>query len=173
MNPHLRYSAAEYDQRPDRRGVNPISSIDAEIITAIMLICDKQKLGKLSQVLSKWKDISDNKVLDELILVEEILDLDNGFDSEAQEQDPDKKPSKTLITFGEHLLNKAQIIQVSKDSKLDGSTIWYGILINKNLDPGAMSQLSYVDWWFLDEDDRDNNHNQLCRKLINANVKIL
>lgn len=166
MLPHLVYISKEYDQIV-KLGIHPISEIDCEIITELINLAMSKGDDKLVSILSKWKALTDQKILDKIIEYQnETEDPQHNFDSlEVGKKEGLPFP---YIEIQDTILAIYYIRSMNKVSRFDRklNREIFSILINKSPMPQKFD--FYVDTLFdyNTEEERDSELASIKEKMI-------
>lgn len=126
MDTHLKYISKEYEQDCDDRGVYPISEQDCQIITELIDILRLNNNNQLAQILSRWKDDSDNQILDQLLEYQHDQDVNEEGDDNRQNTAAD------FVTIQKDCFRVAHIHNIRTKEYYDNESnrIKYLIVVN-------------------------------------------
>lgn len=97
MGTHLRKASEKYANEKER--IQPISEMDAELITVLIDTIEQRGWTDLSDILKDYKKIDDEMVLDRL--AEYSISIDGEDEMDQPEQSYGKKPApKEFVEIG-------------------------------------------------------------------------
>jgi hypothetical protein len=160
MKQHLKSASERYLAFKQKEfKINPISSVDAEIIVELSEIIKKLDKPNIKSILDQWKYLSDEEVRD--MLMQANLDL-AACKSDGDLENPLKntfKPRKIkFLRFMGKRLVVDFIIMISTKEGLNITTrnYEYKIIINEDVAVGAkMGALENIEFIFFNEESRD------------------
>ena len=161
MKQHLKSASERYLAFKQKEfKINPISSVDAEIIVELSEIIKKLDKPNIKSIIDQWKYLSDEEVRD--MLMQANLDL-AACKSDGDSENPLKKmfePLKTkfLRFMGRRLqIDFITIISTKEGYNISTRNYEYKIIINEDVAVGAknMGALKDIEFIFFDEESRD------------------
>jgi len=166
MNLHLQYTADDYEQQPDARGVCPISRGDAAIIDELIGVVKREGLDDLSTILNKWKHNSDEATY------KMLKGYSDGVPVEDIDEDSEEKDIYALmfIEIKKQMFRVASIFNIATSDEYVEDRMHYNIIINRGPIPAQFA-------WYLDtkivcysDEERENLVNQVKNKLKKYNL---
>jgi hypothetical protein len=162
MNKFLKSAVNRYNEVFKKENlINPISEVDAEIITEIYELAKKANLKGLKEILEEYKYRKDSEIRDQLLefntnfkglFVKDILGIVKG--------EVDDKSPVPIIKIGEEYLRIWHILAWSVFEEFDdkiGDYI-YGILLNpmpEGVDLKKIPMYANMKFYFNSEEDRN------------------
>lgn len=128
MNPYLESAVKRYEQQ-DNVFINPISEIDAQIISQVMIVLDKYDNKVLKAILDNYKYLKDNDIHD---LIEEWNE-NNPIIANTEEDGSDNQFKRKFIDFESGTLEVWLVKSADKDDyyNFNKTRMEYRIVINK------------------------------------------
>lgn len=163
MKQHLKSAVERFKKSKGKESylINPISSIDAEIIIEIVEICKKLDRNDLSIILDGWKYNKDEQIRDDLLQ----WNIDNNMHvSDASLEGEDKVPSvfdiqpKLIMKIYDEVIDLTYIFHYNKIEEWieDIGRFEYGIIFNEvGSDITRLPYFANKKIFFSDIEERD------------------
>jgi hypothetical protein len=163
MKSHLEYTADDYNQDPDARGVYPISKIDATIISKLQHLIKKDGGDELAEIVDRWKHNGDAAIL------KMLNDYGEGLSVNISE-DQDEGDVWLYVEIKDSSFLVRYIYNISKTQEYVDNRMCYNLMINKGPIPAQYA-------WYLDTkikcfspEERNKLYEELKRKLTKHNM---
>lgn len=161
MKQHLKSATERYQAfKPKEFKINPISTVDAEIIVEISEILKKLGKPNIKSIVDQWKYLSDEDIRDSLMEVnielgrhDEEEDLSNTLKKMFEQ-----RKTKFLRFMGRRLqLDFVTMISTKEGLNITTRNYEYKIIINEDIAVGAknMGALKDIEFIFQTEEERD------------------
>lgn len=162
MEKHLKQAVNSFKET--EKDIQPISSIDAEIIIEIREALKKLDQNDLKAILAEWKNLKDEKIRDMLI------DWNINFTPEEEKEEKGNDYSRDFILFEDKSLEIRYILSIGRSQKYnyEEGMFTYQITINENVsDKTHFFNLTFP---YKSKEDRDNKYNELHELLSETNT---
>lgn len=186
MRDHLKAANKNFDKIKDRDYIiNPISSVDAEIITELVEIMKKSGDNEVANILKEWKYLKDDEVRDQLLDVnmnrskikydEGISPLDELL-NEGVEKVKEKFDRRTeFVDLNDDSIAAYLIFGYHVSETYDDDDRYEGKLIINPTDISATKQPLYANYTitYYDEENLERAEQMLRDQLRKANIKFV